>query len=128
MSAGVASVNFLCTFIGLYLVERIGRRKLLLGSMLGVCISLGFLAIGFQMADTNTPIVSVIENNDYCSNYTNCGDCTFDTNCGYCFIQPDSNSNDLAQNASCVQINTEDPDFAKYGRCSKNSTLDSLTF
>ena len=58
----------------------------------------------------------------------NCGDCTFDTNCGYCFIQPESNSNDLAQNASCVQINTEDPDFAKYGRCSKNLTIDSLTF
>ena len=98
ISAGVASVNFLCTFIGLFLVERIGRRKLLLGSMLGkeiqefffgpeffffgsfscylyffvgVCLSLAFLAIGFQLADTNTPLVTVIESNgDHCSSYT----------------------------------------------------------
>ncbi len=49
MSAGVASVNFLCTFIGLFLVERIGRRLLLLSSLFGVCLSLAFLAIGFQV-------------------------------------------------------------------------------
>ena len=48
ISAGVASVNFLCTFIGLWLVERLGRRKLLLISMFGVILSLGFLAVGFQ--------------------------------------------------------------------------------
>ena len=48
MSAGVASVNFVCTFIGLYLVEKIGRRKLLLTSLFGVVLSLAFLAIGFQ--------------------------------------------------------------------------------
>ena len=55
ISAGVASVNFLCTFIGLYLVERIGRRKLLLSSLLGVCAALAFLAVGFQLADIHSP-------------------------------------------------------------------------
>lgn len=70
MSAGVASVNFLCTFVGLFLVERIGRRKLLLASLAGVCIALALLAVGFQLADTNTPKVSVKENNtDSCSGH-----------------------------------------------------------
>lgn len=70
MSAGVASVNFLCTFIGLFLVEKIGRRKLLLASLAGVCLSLAFLAVGFQLADTNTPNVTVVENaTDSCSKY-----------------------------------------------------------
>ena len=35
ISAGVTSVNVVCSVIGLFLVERIGRRKLVLGSLLG---------------------------------------------------------------------------------------------
>ncbi len=50
MAAGVASVNFLCTFIGLFLVERIGRRKLMLGSLLGVVLALAFLAVGKKIS------------------------------------------------------------------------------
>ena len=73
MSAGVASANFLCTFIGLFLVERIGRRKLLLASLLGVCGALAILGVGFQLADTNTPNVTITENNtDTCSKYKVC--------------------------------------------------------
>ncbi len=41
MAAGVAGVNFVCTFIGLFLVERVGRKRLLLGSLVGVILSLG---------------------------------------------------------------------------------------
>ena len=52
ISAGVASINFLCTFIGLFLVERIGRRKLLLWSLLGVVVALGFLGGGFVWSDS----------------------------------------------------------------------------
>ena len=52
ISAGVASINFLCTFIGLFLVERIGRRKLLLWSLLGVVVALGFLGGGFLWSDS----------------------------------------------------------------------------
>ena len=73
MSAGVASANFLCTFIGLFLVERIGRRKLLLASLFGVCGALAILGVGFQLADTNTPNVTVTENiTDTCSKYKVC--------------------------------------------------------
>ena len=31
-----AGVNFIFTFVGLFLVERLGRRKLTLGSLIGV--------------------------------------------------------------------------------------------
>lgn len=37
-SALTASVNFFCTFIGLALVERAGRRLLVLGSLIGTVI------------------------------------------------------------------------------------------
>jgi SP family myo-inositol transporter-like MFS transporter 13 len=50
LSAAVASVNFLCTFIGLYFVERVGRRKLLLASLIGATASLAILAVGFQVS------------------------------------------------------------------------------
>lgn len=52
LSALVASVNFLFTFVGLYLVERVGRRRLTLGSLFGVVLSLAFLAVGFMIVDS----------------------------------------------------------------------------
>lgn len=49
MSALTAMINFLSNFLGVYLVERIGRRPLTLASLAGVVVSLGILAIGFQL-------------------------------------------------------------------------------
>lgn len=117
MSAGVASVNFLCTFIGVFLVERIGRRKLLLTSLMGVCLSLAFLAIGFQLADSNTPKVTIRETGsmDFCSKYGDCSDCTFNTLCGFCY-EPVSSGDQLAVNASCLQVWDKNSDYSKIGR------------
>lgn len=84
MSACVASVNFLCTFIGLCLVERIGRRLLMLVSMFGVVLSLAFLAIGFHVAAVNTPHVDIDEGS-ICDQFTNCHDCIAEKTCGFCF-------------------------------------------
>ena len=46
ISAGVNGVNFLASFIGLYLVDRVGRRLLTLVSYAGILLSLLLLAIG----------------------------------------------------------------------------------
>ncbi len=69
LSALVASVNFICTFLGLYLVERVGRRRLTLGSLLGVVFSLAFLAIGFMIVDSASYSVSeyFYDQNDLCA-------------------------------------------------------------
>ena len=63
ISAAVASVNFLCTFITFPLVERIGRRKLVLVSLFGISLSLLLLGVGFQLTNnyaSNCPWMVVL--------------------------------------------------------------------
>ncbi|MBO9619225.1 MAG: sugar porter family MFS transporter [Niabella sp.] len=47
-SAGVGLVNLVFTMLGLYLIDRIGRRKLMLIGSLGYIFSLGAIAAAFQ--------------------------------------------------------------------------------
>ena len=42
LAAVTAAVNFIFTFVGLYLVERIGRRRLTLGSLAGLYLTVLF--------------------------------------------------------------------------------------
>ncbi|KAG8929237.1 hypothetical protein FRC01_004639 [Tulasnella sp. 417] len=48
ISLGIAILNVIMTFPAVYLIERLGRRSLLLGSMLAVEISLIALALGLN--------------------------------------------------------------------------------
>ena len=61
LSAATAGVNFLCTFLGLFMVDRIGRRKLTLGSLVGVVLSLLILAAGFHVSAIESPPVQIVE-------------------------------------------------------------------
>lgn len=69
LSALVAAVNFICTFLGIYLVEKVGRRRLTLGSLFGVVLSLAFLAVGFIIVDDHSRQVTEFyhDTNDLCS-------------------------------------------------------------
>ncbi|XP_067935348.1 proton myo-inositol cotransporter-like isoform X2 [Watersipora subatra] len=97
-----ALVNFLFTFVGIALVERIGRRMLFLSSLLGVTISLVFLGIGFQVEAGTAPDVTLPSDftSDLCSTqFSTCTACIEDKNCGFCF-----NKDPLTQkiNSTCL--------------------------
>ena len=42
LAALVASINFIFTFVGVFLVERVGRRKLTLTSLIGEKLFKGY--------------------------------------------------------------------------------------
>jgi sugar porter (SP) family MFS transporter len=48
-TTGVGVINFLFTIVGSWFVDRAGRRPLLLTSLIGMAVSLGLLAIAFQL-------------------------------------------------------------------------------
>ena len=46
-TAGIGVVNVLATIVAIWLVDRVGRRKLLLTGLVGMALSLALLALGF---------------------------------------------------------------------------------
>jgi len=85
LSALVASVNFLCTFIGVYLVEKVGRRRLTLASLLGVVLALGFLAAGFSIVESSNFPVGNPEDEQCGVSVEDCHSCIEFPQCGFCF-------------------------------------------
>ncbi|ELU00716.1 hypothetical protein CAPTEDRAFT_175747 [Capitella teleta] len=127
LSSLTAGVNFIFTFVGLYLVERMGRRRLTLFSVVGVTISLAVLAIGFQITAIRSPRVTFDEgmnSTSYdCDRFSTCDGCVSSPDCGFCFLPSSSGP----MNASCVtslHSDTGNPvsSFAESGRCALNST------
>ncbi|EDO46902.1 predicted protein [Nematostella vectensis] len=122
LAAAIAFGNTLFTIVGIFLVERIGRRKLLLGSLAGVILSLFLLGGAFYLAMQHNPKVSTAETINpvftHCTNQTTCMDCVNVRNCGYCY-STDSDGSILQ--GSCVYANTSTTK-AWYGRCHTQSS------
>lgn len=74
--------NFLFTIVGLLLVDRIGRRKLLIASICGVIFSILLLALTFFLMD-HFSLPSQPYSDDNCL-YTQCGACVANSECGFC--------------------------------------------
>ena len=98
LGAVIAFGNFIFTLIGLYLVERSGRRKLILSSLAGVIVSLIVLGLAFYLANISSPAAFAPVNSDTnssavngcepysrsCSVWRNCDDCVITDDCHYC--------------------------------------------
>ncbi|XP_048739777.1 proton myo-inositol cotransporter-like isoform X1 [Ostrea edulis] len=85
------AVNFLFTFIGVYAVERAGRRILTLSSFIGIIIALVVLGLGFWLSDEHSPSIHHhLDNSSIChTKYQTCGTCIKDDNCGFCWEKKD---------------------------------------
>ncbi|XP_076589795.1 proton myo-inositol cotransporter-like isoform X2 [Chaetodon auriga] len=116
LAAATSATNFVFTFVGVWLVERVGRRKLTLGSLAGTGLSLALLAVGFLLSAQNSPPVGlhpVDSQNSSCRLYESCEFCMLDPGCGFCYRENGTGVYD----ASCVPVNQVSTDHAAWGRC-----------
>ncbi|KAM4618491.1 proton myo-inositol cotransporter-like isoform 1-T2 [Polymixia lowei] len=123
LAAATSGTNFLFTLVGVWLVERVGRRKLTLGSILGTGLSLTVLAVGFLLSAQNSPPVTLQPSdalNSTCTLYRSCDLCMLDPACGFCYYE----NGTRVYNSSCVHVSQQSTEHAAWGRCS-NQTEES---
>jgi SP family myo-inositol transporter-like MFS transporter 13 len=89
LASAVAFVNFAGTVVGLFTIEKFGRRKLTLTSLLFVTLSLLLVAYAFFRAESSSPSIddaaTIVGDNDACAaSYINtCFDCASTRSCGF---------------------------------------------
>ncbi|XP_072242521.1 proton myo-inositol cotransporter-like isoform X2 [Leuresthes tenuis] len=120
LAAATSATNFVFTLVGVWLVERVGRRKLTLGSLFGTGLSLTLLAVGFLLSAQNSPPVAlhpVDSHNSTCRLYGSCELCMLDPDCGFCYRENGTGVYD----SSCIPVNQSSTDHAAWGRCSNRT-------
>ena len=94
----IAFGNFIFTLIGVYCIEKVGRRKLALASLIGIVFSLLLLAIAFYLASTTTQPTCPTEQ---CS-MQHCDDCVITDNCFYCLFPSNGTYGQKDTSGYCV--------------------------
>ncbi|PIK36471.1 putative proton myo-inositol cotransporter [Apostichopus japonicus] len=119
LAAAVAFVNFSFTLVGVYFVEKLGRRMLALISMAGVAFSQVFLAVAFVFISKTSPEVKNWMNgtaNLPCSSVDSCDSCILYEECGFCF---DSYPNHSIANSYCLPEDQRYQNQSSDGPCSR---------
>ena len=82
-------MNFIFTLVGLYSIEKIGRRKLILASIFGSALSLTILSGGFYWNGQVQETVSVNRTSSFCSKEyfdQGCSNCVQNDDCAFCSV------------------------------------------
>ena len=102
-----AFANFSFTAVGLYFVERVGRRKLLIVSLIGVVFWFGVLSLSFFISNQNSPATVPLYSGAKCD-FKNCGTCVANSNCGFCALKV---SDGKYTNGTCSKGDDDNSDF-----------------
>ncbi|XP_030914875.1 proton myo-inositol cotransporter [Geospiza fortis] len=122
LAALTAFINFVFTLVGVWLVERMGRRKLTLGSLTGTAVALIILASGFLLSAQVSPRITLnptdpSHQNSTCTKYSYCNGCMLDPDCGLCYKL---NKSSVVE-SSCIPVDKHSTMKAAWGRCSNES-------
>ena len=98
LSAVIAFGNFIFTLLGIYFVEKSGRRKLILASLAGVIFSLLVLSIAFYFTNSTTQSACPT---DKCLQ-DNCNDCVIEDNCFYCLFPFNGTYRETGTTGFCI--------------------------
>lgn len=80
LSLVTSGLNALGSIVSIYFIDRTGRKKLLVISLIGLIISLGLLSAVFQQTTTHSPQVSKLETSHF-AQYT-CPDYSLSSSSG----------------------------------------------
>ncbi|KAJ7422117.1 solute carrier family 2 member 13 [Willisornis vidua] len=123
LAALTAFINFIFTLVGVWLVERMGRRKLTLGSLTGTAVALIILASGFLLSAQVSPRITLnppdpSHQNSTCTKYSYCNGCMLDPDCGLCYKL---NKSSVVE-SSCIPVDKDSTMKAAWG--SMNSGIE----
>ncbi|XP_057692171.1 proton myo-inositol cotransporter-like isoform X2 [Corythoichthys intestinalis] len=121
LSAVTSGTNFVCTSLSIWLVDRVGRRKLTVASLAGTALSLTVLSVGFLLSAQYSPAVTLKPldpHNSSCVLYGSCGDCMLDSACGFCYRE---NSSSGVFDSTCLPVNQHSTEHSAWGRCANQT-------
>ena len=108
--------NFAVTVIAMFVVDKIKRRKLMIGSLCATAVGLFIIAstfIIFYVESTRVTLSSssrLMQNSSStCTAYDRCFTCVEDPKCGFCYDENSAAAAHSAQHAFCLQINQTNP-------------------
>lgn len=121
LAVPVAFTNLAFTLVGVLVVERMGRRKLLLSSLAGVILSLLLLSATFYVDLRESPSVTLrprILSSSCVTGYNHCYSCVADRDCGFCYREIGGDF----LNGSCLPVDSNyNKDEDKYHFCDVSS-------
>lgn len=124
LAVPTAAVYVIFSFCGYLIADRVGRRSLTLGSLMGVIISLLVLGTGFQLTSMNGAVVTAhnMSTLESCYSRRDCSSCIAEPRCGFCY-----DSQNLAV-ATCLEKNPDDNTRSLGGECAEGTGNNNFVF
>ena len=111
LSVAVNLTPFAFVFVPVITLDRFGRRKVLLTSIMGVFLSLVLLSVTFYFEANISHSVTVAANSGHsCFTADTCNDCLYDEMCGFCYLDQGT----TIENASCVPLESYSSTTSRY--------------
>lgn len=114
--------NFIFTGVGLLLVDRLGRRKLLIASITGTIFGFLLLTGTFLLMNHYSPPATPLDRVNGTCQYYSCGACVANSQCGFC-VNANFETNEYLNGTCSLGVLSKDGDtYSKYHPRGSNSS------